>query len=296
MGYDETLTGTWSRAALQGVGSLAFNASSSEWSANPTTQTELLARNSAGRSAGSVGVPGASDRYTLREKAENDSSFAATVALETIQRAYERFQTTYAETMAFYDAAGGRIDTVERRLQEQIDDIERRTEQLEGPNGEVFYPDGQGGFYTLRDGERVTISDPATVEALSAQARAIAASGKTVRTESEDAHLISLTQTLTEAEDLKGEVDQARSRAEGWNARVEEDRSLAREADKAISADRATIEKRLEALEQNVNGLEFRGESLDPRNAADHTPEEAPISEWRATAPPEHGGPPLAGI
>ncbi|MEW7986721.1 MAG: hypothetical protein AB2799_13085, partial [Candidatus Thiodiazotropha sp.] len=100
-----------------------------------------------------------------REDAISDLAELAELANETIRQSYERFQATYDDVTAFYDDADDRLDYLETQINDQIQDIESRTELLAGANGAAVYQDEQGGFYTVRDGKRMAVIDEEELEA-----------------------------------------------------------------------------------------------------------------------------------
>lgn len=237
---------------------------SQEWSANPTSQQELIARQNPGVRSSVIGSKRQSDLREQREAEEEDL-----LLHEALRQAYELFQNTYAQTMAFYEQADTRIDTLEDRLKQQIHAIESRTELLVGSGGETVFEDESGGFYALKNGQRLMITDEESIKALRERARGITSSGKTVRTEAEQELLVESTRALTEAMDLRGDVRDNRLEAQNWKERVEDDPSLAAEAQEQIQQGREDVERRLEELEQRAESLDARLSGFEQREPVD---------------------------
>lgn len=248
-----------------GVAALHKNAQ--EWSANATSQAELLARQG-GSARSSVGPPHQKERQKQKEASDR--------AAEAIEQAYTQFQETYTTAMAFYDDADHRLDRLEARIKDQIHDIESQTELLEGKNGEAIYQDERGGFYTVRNNQRVMITDEEELKSLREQVRDINASGQSVRTEAQQATLVELTVMLADAMDLRGDVRDNRHETNRLNQDVENDPSKAAEADPKVREMKEGTEQRLDELERKVDGLEAKGNQFDQQQNVDAplTPEQ----------------------
>ncbi|WP_369156991.1 hypothetical protein [Candidatus Thiodiazotropha sp. LNASS1] len=226
---------------------------------------------------------------THSEKKKRDREDAisdlAELANETIRQSYERFQATYDDVTAFYDDADDRLDYLETQINAQIQGIESRTELLTGANGAAVYQDEQGVFYTVRDGERMAVTDGEELEALREQVNSIKADGQVVRTEAQQDRLVELTVLLTEALDLRGDVRDNRQEADTLKDNVEDDPSQAPEAEETLQYGRDDVEQRLEELEQKVEGLDANGRRFNQQHSFDQTPDDSVINKQMSSLP-----------
>lgn len=214
---------------------------------------------------------------------EQSLSDLALLAEQSIQQAYEQFQNTYDEAMAFYEDADTRLDDLEARIETRLNDIENRTELLTDENGNAVYRDENGGFYKVENGQRIAITEEEEIKALRDKAKAIEASGQTVRTESEQGIFIQLQVALTETMDIKRDAGRNKDEADEWKRRVEEDPSLAPEGDKHIQKGKLDIEKRMKEMEEKVDRLYEKGSQHDQQQTADQSPETGVIADHRST-------------
>lgn len=232
------------------------------------------------------------------EKKEREEGIddLASLAEETIRQAYERFQTTYTDAMAFYDDSDTRFDTLESRINGQIQEIESQTEQLTSQNGAAIYQDEQGGFYTVRDGERVTITDEEELESLRDQLRSIKASGQTVRTEEQSQHLDTLLLHLTDVMNARSDFGRDQQRMEEAKQRAENGHPPTAEERRALEDSTNNNRQRLAELERTTDGLDARRNQFGQKQTADQAPEAATVGDWKASIPTGVGNQPPVGI
>ncbi|MEW8073525.1 MAG: hypothetical protein AB2826_24200 [Candidatus Thiodiazotropha sp.] len=216
---------------------------------------------------------------------EDAISDLAELANETIRQSYERFQATYDEVKAFYDDADDRLDYLETQINDQIQGIESRTELLAGANGTAVYQDEQGGFYTVRDGERMAVTDEEELEALREQVNSIKADGQAVRTEAQQDKLTELTVLLTEALDLRGDVRDNRQEADTLKDKVEDDPSQAEEAEETLQRGQEDVERRLEEMERKIEGLDANGRHFNQQHSFDLAPDDSVIDKQMSSLP-----------
>jgi hypothetical protein len=264
---------------------------SQQWSANATSQTELLAREGEG---GRSGV--SSHHKSATQKKREENSRAALTQAEAIRQAYEQFQDSYDDAMAFYGDADQRLDDLENRINERLHDMESETELLTDENGIAVYRDENGGFYTIKDGQRTAITDAEDVATLREKSKAIEASGQRVRTESEQSTFLQLQAALTDTMDLRRDAHNNRAEAEEWKRRVDKDHTQAPEGNKRIQEGRADTEKRIKELEEKVDGLDVKVNNLDQQHSHDQGPVATTVSEWKTSIPSENPPAPPAGI
>ncbi|PUB88042.1 MAG: hypothetical protein DBP00_07370 [gamma proteobacterium symbiont of Ctena orbiculata] len=227
---------------------------------------------------------------------EQRLSDLAQLAEQSIQQAYEQFQNTYDDAMAFYEDADTRLDDLEGRIKTRLNDIENRTELLTDENGSAVYRDEHGGFYKVENGQRIAITEEEEIEALRDKAKAIEASGQTVRTENEQGIFIQLQVALTETMDIKRDAGRNKDEADEWKRRVEEDPSLAPEGDKHIQKGKSDIEERMKEMEERVTGLDATKDKIDKQLTADQAPEASTVNEWKSSIPTEVPPVPPAGL
>ena len=259
------------------AGSISHNASSSN-----KTHTAEIAR----------------QKKKAEEKKEREEGIddLASLTEETIRQAYERFQETYSDAMEFYGDADSRLDDLETRINGQIQEIESETEQLSSQNGAAIYPDEQGGFYTVRDGERVTITDEDELESLRDQLRAIKASGQTVRTEEQSQHLDTLMLHLTDVMNARSDFNGDQQRMEAANQRAENGDPPTAEERQALEQSTSENRQKLEELEEKNAHLIAKGDELDHHQTTDQAHVTPTVSDWKASLPAQANSLPPAGI
>ena len=235
------------------------------------------------------------DEQKKKEKRDANDDFVEMASI-AIRQAYEDFQNFYAETMAFYDDADKRLDELEARINQRLQEMESKTELLTDDNGNAVYRDENGGFYKVENGQRMAITEEDEIESLREKVKAIEATGQTVRTENEQAVFVELQNTLTETMDLQRDAERNRDEAEEWKRRVEEDHSQAPGAHKRIQEGREDIEKRMKEMEQRVNGLDAKKERLDKQITTDQTSVATTVNDWKSSVPTDKPPAPPAGL
>lgn len=269
---------------------VSVSENSQQWSANATSQTELLAREGENRS--SV----ASKHKTAKQREEENKQRAALLQAEAVRQAYEQFQDNFDDAMEFYDAADERLDDLEERINERLNEMESETELLTDDSGNAVYQDENGGFYKVENGQRIAITAVEEVASLKEKIRDIKASGQTVRTESEQDIFVQLQLALTETMDIRRDAEHNRDEAEELKREVERDHSKAPDANERLQKGRDDIEKRMKEMEKRVDGLDATKDRLDKQQTVDQAPESSTINDWKSSIPTDVPPSPPTGL
>lgn len=234
------------------------------------------------------------DEQKKKEKRDANDDFVEMASI-AIRQAYEDFQNFYAETTAFYDDADKRLDELEARINQRLQEMESKTELLTDDNGNAVYRDENGGFYKVENGQRMAITEEEEIENLREKVKAIEASGQTVRTENEQDVFVELQTALTETMDLQRDAERNRDEAEEWKRRVEEDHSQAPEANKRVQEDRTDTEQRLKDLEKRVDGLDAERRENDHQRVDEMSLNQSTVNDWAGSVSTRTDVPP-AGL
>lgn len=236
-----------------------------QWSANATSQKELLARQSAGARSSVTGQRDRTNDEKQQDARENERHLRQILILQS----YERFQDTYSDTVTFYDDAALRVDDLQQRIEEKLQNLENETELLRDQKGEAVFQDNEGGFYKVDKDQREAVTDETQLESLHQQVAGITADGKAVRTEAQQARFVELTMMMTDNIDLRDDIQENRLEADALNQKVEDDHSLAEEADDSLRAGRDDVESRLNELEQRFDRLDASMREYDQGRTVD---------------------------
>ncbi len=223
---------------------------------------------------------------------EDETEDLAQLALETIRQAYEQFQNQYAETMAFYDDAEERLNRLEARINDRINDLDSKTELLTDQNGMDVYLDQEGNFYRLEQDQQIPITDEDEIESLKTKVQTIEGAGKSVRSEDQQNDYLYLSNLLTDKMNLDADMSARRAEAKDLNAEVEKDHSKAPEATEKMSQSREEIKEKLEKLEREVDDHDFARRQYHEHQLEDEAPETDVIANNRSaftSTPPDTG-------
>ncbi len=231
----------------------------------------------------------ADDEQKKRDKKDADDDFVQ-MATDVIRQAYEEFQTAYADTMAFYDDAQHRLNNLEARIKDRVQELDSRTGLLSGAGGEPVFMDEEDNFYRIEAGQRRLITDEEELASLREQKKAIEAAGRTVRSEQEQDDYLELMTMLTDTADLEGDIANRRDEVDRLNEEVENDHGKAPEATETMRIGREDTESRLGGLESKFEALEARRSRFDQNQNRDQAPETSTVdsdfTDMSATAPP----------